>query len=126
MEVRACKNCRRLFKYIYGPELCPNCRILISKDNDKNTNNDVKISLKPMIQEEQEKFTQVRDYIMANPKATIMEIAQANGVSANQLLEWVREERFEFSEESKFAWFQCEKCGVKIKSGRLCNLCKIR
>jgi len=79
-----------------------------------------------MIQEEQEKFTQVRDYIMANPKATIMEIAQANGVFANQLLEWVREERFEFSEESKFAWFQCEKCGVKIKSGRLCNLCKIR
>ena len=29
MEVRVCKNCRRLFKYIYGPELCPECTKLI-------------------------------------------------------------------------------------------------
>ncbi len=126
MEVRACRNCRRLFKYIYGPELCSDCRNIVTKDNHDTTKKDLTGSLNPMVQMEQEKYTQVRDYIMANPKATILEIAQANGISANKLLEWVREERLEFSEDSKFAWFQCEKCGSKIKSGRLCGKCKIR
>ena len=120
MEVRVCKNCRRLFKYIYGPELCQNCRNLTSQEEKEFT-----ASLQPAVREDEEKYTQVRDYILAHPKAMIIEIAEENDISPIKLLEWVRQERFEFSEDSEFAWFECKNCGTKIKSGVLCNQCKI-
>ncbi|WMJ85515.1 hypothetical protein [Anaerocolumna sp. MB42-C2] len=82
--------------------------------------------LRPMVKVEEEKLEQVKDYIMAHPKATIVQIAEANEITPTKLFEWIREERLEFSEESKNAWFMCEKCGVKIKSGRFCNHCRGR
>lgn len=122
MEVRVCKNCRRLFKYIYGPELCQECSNLLSetKSEPKESN-----KIKPVVKGEESKFLEVRDYIMARPNASISQIAEDNDILPSKLLEWVREERLEFSEASADAWFNCEKCGAKIKSGRLCNRCKI-
>lgn len=127
MEVKVCKNCRRLFKYIIGPELCQDCMRLTANSEEKES----KISeptdmLRPLIKEEEEKYIQVKDYIMSHPKATIVQISEANDVAPTKLLEWIRQDRLEFSEDSKDAWFSCEKCGAKIKSGRVCNRCKIR
>jgi phage antirepressor YoqD-like protein len=125
MEVRVCKNCRRLFKYIYGPELCQDCLKLVAQERaypEKKVNSIVK----PLVKEEEEKYEQVRDYIMANPKATVAQIAEANDIFPAKLFEWIRDERLEFSDEAENAWFTCEKCGAKIKSGRLCNRCKVR
>lgn len=125
MEVRACKNCRRLFHYIYGPELCPECIKLIS--NEKIEQMDKKITveaLKPTIAEDESKYVQVKDYIMNHKNATIIQISEANDIPPKNLLNWIREERLEFSEEAKTAWLECEKCGKKIKTGRLCNQCK--
>ncbi|MHB8127835.1 MAG: hypothetical protein ACYDEX_02435 [Mobilitalea sp.] len=130
MELKVCKNCRRLFKYIYGPELCQDCIKLSSKDDkiqsSAATQPASKSKLKSMVVEDEEKFIQVKDYIMANPIATIVQIAEVNDITPIKLFEWIRDDRLEFSENSQYAWFECEKCGAKIKSGRMCNKCKIK
>lgn len=142
MEVRVCKNCRRLFKYIYGPDLCPECVSLAAQekvvqsvsnqnlvsDSVQNTvkNKTLTSSVKTIVKEEEAIFEQVRDYIMTHPKATVAQISEANDVSPTKLFEWIRDDRLEFSDDSKYAWFTCEKCGTKIQSGRLCNRCKTR
>lgn len=127
MEVKVCKNCRRLFQYIYGPEICPDCLKSLPKEEKEQADQsqNVKVTaITPKVKEEEELYQKVRDYIMFHPKATISQISEANDVAPKKLLAWIREERLEFSEESKDAWFMCVKCGAKIKSGRLCNRCK--
>lgn len=125
MEVKVCKNCRRLFKYIFGPELCQECSKLVV-DAEEDTMKQERIAkLKSVVQEDEEKFAQVRDYIMKHPGATIIQIADDNDITPMKLLEWVRQDRLEFTEGSEHAWFRCKKCGAKIKSGTLCNVCKI-
>lgn len=122
MEVRACKNCRRLFRYICGPELCPECRNLVIEEGEQ-MNTESTMPVKTMVLDEEDKFGRVRDYVMTHPKATIMQISEANEIPPTKLFEWIRDERLEFSDDSEFAWFECESCGAKIKSGRFCNRC---
>jgi hypothetical protein len=124
MEVRACKNCRRLFNYVYGPELCPDCIHLVKGNPGAQQAAPNKFGLKPMIMEDEKKLEQVKDFILANPKASITRISEVNNVSAAKLFEWIREERLEFSDDSEYAWFECAKCGAKIKSGVYCNRCR--
>ncbi|MDF2544409.1 MAG: flagellar protein [Herbinix sp.] len=126
MEVRVCKNCRRLFKYIYGPELCQDCIKMLPKDNNEKNDQKYIKTLKPLVKEEEEKFIKVKDFVMAHPRASVVQIAEANEITPTKLLEWIRDERLEFSEDSKYAWFECASCGTKIKSGRLCNRCKYK
>lgn len=128
MEVKVCKNCRRLFHYLTGPELCEDCRRLVTHKEIEETDDKLRdrLKLKPLLEEEELTYSQVRDYIVLNPKASITEIAENNGILPKQLLQWIREERLEFSEDSQFAWFECEICGRKIKSGRLCSNCKLK
>lgn len=123
MEVKVCKNCRRLFNYIYGPQLCPDCSILYS-ENKNNKINESDYVMNSEIGNDEIKFVQVKDYIIANPKATVSQIAEANDIKPAILFEWIRNDRLEFSDDSAYAWFTCEKCGAKIRSGRLCNRCK--
>ena len=126
MDVKICKNCRRLFNYVYGPELCPNCVKLLSANKPEPAKEINLAALNPAVSEEESKFAQVRDYILANPNATVVQIAEANDIIPAKLFEWIREDRLEFSDASEYAWFTCEKCGAKIRSGRLCNRCKIK
>lgn len=150
MEVKVCKNCRRLFKYIYGPELCPECSKLMTQEKEEQSGakdpvvrNEAllpenegaqniplpKPSISPVrsaVKDEEAKFEQVRDYIMANPRASVAQISEVNDITPMKLFEWIKDDRLEFSEDSVYAWFTCEKCGAKIKSGRLCNRCKTK
>ncbi len=126
MEVKVCKNCRRLFKYIYGPELCPDCAGRRSDTDQEAPKGEKKSILKPLVMEEEKKLDQVKEYILSHPRATVAQIAEANEVSANRLLDWVREERLEFSDDSEYAWFRCASCGTKIKSGVYCFRCRPR
>lgn len=123
MEVKVCKNCRRLFRYIYGPEICPDC-VKLAMDKGPEPDKSEKTRLKPLVLEEEKSLEQVKDFIMTHPRATIVQIAEINDVTVTKLFEWIREERLEFSDDSEDAWFQCAKCGTKIKSGVLCNRCK--
>lgn len=100
MDVRNCRNCKRLFNYIGGAKLCPACK-----------------------EELEKKFTQVKEYIRNNKSASLKMISEDNEVSVQQLHQWVREERLVFTEESMVG-LDCEKCGKTIRTGRYCDQCK--
>jgi len=100
MEVRACKKCGRLFNYLSGPPICAACRDDLEK-----------------------KFAQVKEYIREHPGASMREITEENDVSNQQIQQWVREERLEFTEDSPIQ-MSCENCGKRIPTGRFCDDCK--
>ncbi|MCR5099062.1 MAG: flagellar protein [Lachnospiraceae bacterium] len=100
MDVRNCRNCGRMFNYLGGPAICPICRDLAEKD-----------------------FEKVRDYIRENPHANIQQISDDCEVTVQQINQWVREERLEFSKDSPIM-LECENCGDPIRTGRYCEKCK--
>ena len=100
MDVKNCKNCKRLFNYLGGEQICPACK-----------------------EELENKFSQVRDYVWDHKNATMEEISEENEVSVKQIKQWVREERLVFSDDSAMG-IECENCGAIIKSGRFCDKCK--
>ncbi|TCK93375.1 flagellar operon protein (TIGR03826 family) [Natranaerovirga hydrolytica] len=101
MEVRNCNSCGRIYNYIGGMPVCPICR-----------------------NELEEKFQQVKKYIREHPYAQIYDVSEENGVSINQIKQWIREERLTFSKESDVG-IDCENCGTMIKTGKYCNSCKV-
>lgn len=100
MDVRNCKGCGKLFNYLSGIPLCPEC-------------------LKKL----EEKFIDVKQYIEDHPGASLSEIAEDNDVTVNQIKRWVREERLSFTADSVVG-LECENCGTIIKTGRFCDSCK--
>lgn len=100
MDVRNCKGCGRLYNYLPGPRLCPECRKKL-----------------------EEKFQEVKEYLRDNPNAPLSTVAEDNEVSVAQLKQWVREERLTFSDDSPVS-LDCENCGAPIKTGRFCENCK--
>ncbi|MCR5701938.1 MAG: flagellar protein [Lachnospiraceae bacterium] len=100
MEVRTCRQCKKLFNYLTGPNICQPCKDALEK-----------------------KFQEVKQYIEENPSDGITKVAEANDVSTKQIQRWIREERLAFSAESGVG-IECESCGAMILSGRLCQKCK--
>ena len=100
MEVRNCRSCGRMFNYIGESKVCPACR-----------------------QAAEEDYERTRDFIRDNPGASINEVAEECNVTMNQIQNWVRQERLEFSKSSGVI-FHCEKCGEPIRGGRFCKNCK--
>lgn len=100
MDVRNCRNCGRLFNYLSGPNICPVCK-----------------------EEADKKFNDVKEYVRNNPMSSISEVAENNDVSAQQIKQWIREERLQFADDSPIG-IECERCGAIIKSGKYCDSCK--
>ena len=100
MDVRNCKGCGKLFNYMSGAQLCPECRAKLEK-----------------------KFSSVKDYIGEHPPASISQVAEDMDVSVKQIKQWVKEERLILSEAS-LDGVLCEHCGRPITSGRFCDKCK--
>ncbi len=100
MDVKNCKRCRRLFNYISGPSICPQCREEIEK-----------------------KFQEVKKYLFDNRGANIQQVCEACEVEESQVRQWIREERLEFSSGIDIG-VTCENCGAPITSGRFCDKCK--
>ena len=100
MEVRNCKQCNKVFNYIGGVPICPEC---VKKSEDK--------------------FEDVKKYIYDHPRCGMQEVATEMEISIAQIRKWLREERLSFSEDSDIA-LSCEKCGKKILTGRYCKGCK--
>lgn len=99
MNVKNCRKCRRIFNYVMGPILCPNCR-----------------------EAEEAKFQEVKKYVQENRRCGMQEVSEACDVSLNQIQQWLREERLVLSDDSPMG-IECEKCGKMIKSGRFCPEC---
>ncbi len=100
MDVRNCKNCRRLFNYISGPSICPQCR-----------------------EELEKKFQDVKKFLFDNRGATIKTVVENCDVDEAQIRQWIREERLEFSPGVDIG-VVCETCGNPITTGRFCEKCK--
>lgn len=100
MEVKNCKECKRLFNYIGGPRLCPDCKAKL-----------------------EEKFLEVKRFIEDNKNAPIAVVSEEMNVSVQQINQWVREERLIFAEGSAVV-LDCESCGAPIRTGRFCEKCK--
>ena len=77
MNVRNCKKCGKIFNYVSGPPICPQCKDAL-----------------------EEKFQEVRKYIQDNRHATIPQVSEACEVSTNQIQQWLRDERLELTEGS--------------------------
>lgn len=100
MEVKNCRDCGKLFNYISGMRICPECK-----------------------QKLEDKFVEVKEFIRENPKASMTVISREMEVSNQQIYQWIREERLVFSEDSMVT-IQCETCGASIRTGRYCDRCK--
>lgn len=100
MEVINCRSCGRLFNYISGHQICPNCKKVMDQ-----------------------KFEVVKQYLIDNPGATMQDVVENNDVTRRQVEIWVREERLSFSnvEGSEIG---CQRCGRPIVSGKFCPNCK--
>lgn len=100
MDVRNCKGCSRLFNYLGGPQMCPECTRAL----------DIK-------------FEEVREYVYDNPGAGMQQVSEAMDVSIQQIKHWIREERLAFSDQAQVG-LECENCGAMIRTGRFCPECK--
>lgn len=100
MEVTTCNSCHRLFNYIGGQRLCPNCRDNLEK-----------------------KFQEVKQYVRDNPSNSISDVSTEMDVPVSQIKLWIRQERLAFTEDSK-VMIECERCGASIRTGRFCEKCK--
>ena len=100
MDVRTCRECKRIFNYLSGPIICPSCRAAL-----------------------EEKFQEVKKYIMDHKGASMQEVADECEVDIQQIRQWLREERLELTENSAMV-LTCESCGGPIRSGRFCDKCR--
>lgn len=100
MNVKNCRRCKRLFNYMVGPVICPACRDIMEQE-----------------------FQKVKKYIEENPHCDIRTVSEECEVDSQQIRDWVRDERLQFSEDSMVA-LNCERCGAVIRSGRFCDACK--
>lgn len=102
MDVRNCKKCGKLYNHnISLPRgICPACH-----------------------EEQEKKFIEVKEYIGGHRSCTVPEVAEACEVTTQQIKQWLREERLEFSTEAGDV-LSCESCGEPIRTGRFCEKCK--
>ena len=100
MEVRNCRSCGRLFNYLGGMPICPDCTRKL-----------------------EDTFQAVKEYLRENPKAPVSQVSEEMDVSVKQIKQWVREERLSFSGTGADG-FVCEHCGAPITTGRFCEKCK--
>ena len=101
MELKSCEKCGRKFGALASEPLCTKC-------SAENIESD---------------FKKVRDYLYDHPGADVREVSEETGVSERVILKLLKDERIEIVDESN-GLLACERCGVSIKSGRVCDDCK--
>ncbi len=99
-EIRNCPRCGRIFTYV-NRLICSRC-----------------------IEDEEQEFKLVKEYVYDNPGANIPEVSAATGVSVDRIMRFLREERLELKGNGESLGLGCERCGMSIPSGRFCVKCK--
>lgn len=94
---KKCKMCGKIFASTGGSE-CPQC-----------------------IMDTEKKFGLIKEYLYNHPDATVVQISEATEVEEKMILHFLKEGRLEM--KSADGSLRCEKCGVSITSGRMCNNC---
>lgn len=99
MNVVNCSRCGKLFQHNGISNYCPLC-----------------------VQEDEENFKRIKDYLYNYPKSTVMEVAEALDIAVKQIKHYLREGRLEVVDAENF-FLDCERCGVPIRSGHYCEKC---
>ncbi len=100
MNLKNCKKCGKMFNYIAGMPICPQCR-----------------------ENAEAQFQVVKKFVQENKQASIPEIVENCNVETKQIQQWIREERLFFADDSPVK-INCEICGTQISTGRFCDKCK--
>lgn len=98
MNLRNCIRCRKLFLIVAGSRICPEC-----------------------VQLEEEEYQKVRDYVNRYPKAMVMQVARATGVSVPKITRFIRDGRLIVTHPED--GIRCESCSRPITKGRMCPKC---
>lgn len=101
MELKNCKKCGRTFGSVDGEDYCKKCKTV----------------------QLDELFKIVRDFLYANPGATVEEVHNKTGIEKKVIIKFLRDERIEIVEDEN-ALLTCQRCGVSIKTGKFCDKCK--
>jgi predicted amidophosphoribosyltransferase len=101
MNIKQCARCDKLFEYRGNPN-CPNC-----------------------VQELDDIFVKVRNFLYDHPRADADAIHEACGADEEDVLRWLREGRLILSPDSAAALL-CQICGEPIRSGRFCESCNAK
>ncbi len=101
MDVRNCKRCGKIYNYM-GSAVCNNC-----------------------LQQEQEDFDKIREYLFKNPNSSTAEVSEATGIELKVISRFLKEGRLEadYIRMSDDSALTCEKCGKPVNSGRFCEKC---
>lgn len=101
MNVKNCSRCGKIFTHSYGPVICKEC-----SDYEEND------------------YQKIKEYVWNNPKCSTVEVAEACNIPVKKLLTWIREGRLQVADDSPLK-LRCEKCGIIISSGYLCEKCAL-
>lgn len=99
LSVAQCKKCARLYQPFGSAPYCPSC-----------------------MEEMENNFDLVKEYIYEHPLANAVEISQETGVPEKDIFYFLKEGRLSVSEGS--GMLVCESCGRSITTGRYCESCK--
>lgn len=99
-DLRNCRRCGRMYTYIGGQPICPDCK-----------------------KADEEIFKKVKEFLYDNPGATLSQVAITLEVSVEKIKMFLREGRLEITEGTNII-LECERCGKAIKTGRYCDMCQ--
>ncbi|AKL93796.1 hypothetical protein CACET_c02800 [Clostridium aceticum] len=95
---------------------CPKCGRLIRDSGDGE------VLCNRCAEAEGNPYKVIREYVYHHQGASVMEVAEATGVSKNLILKYVKEGRLSLLEERSIL-AHCPKCGAVLESGRACSRC---
>ena len=75
------------------------------------------------INEIEEQYQLVRDYLREHRTATITELSEETGVPVKQITKFIREGRLSLKDNPNMS-YPCESCGILIREGNLCGSCR--
>ncbi len=97
-NLKHCKKCNRLFSPYLDEDYCSRCKVGT-----------------------EEEFKIVRNFVYDHPEATIKDAAEGTDVAEELILQFIREGRLILKGDHTL--LSCERCGVKIDTGRFCPDC---
>ncbi len=100
-EVRNCRRCGRVYSYIGGAPICPDCK-----------------------KQDEEDFQKVKEYLYQNRGASINQVSVDVDISVEKIKRYLKEGRLEIIGDDGNMILECENCGKSIKSGRFCEECE--
>lgn len=100
-DVRNCRRCGKIYTYLGGAPVCPECKQLDEED-----------------------FKKVKEYLYKNPGSNLSQVSADLEISVEKIKRFLKEGRLEITSTEGNMFLECESCGKAIKSGRLCEECE--